>query len=720
MYGVLLLAFILIVSTSMAIPNPNSVMSNKVAFTKSLQSLRVAKIQTNRIFKWEPVFSSANIKLFSIFSPIDLANTFQYNHPPNPPYNPDPPDGATDVPINVTLRWEASDPDGDELRYDIYFGTTSPPPLIATDVGVNYYEDLPPLDYGTTYYWRIVAKDYEYSTSGPIWSFTTTQGNRPPDEPSDPDPPDGATGIALDVTLQWSCSDPDNDPLTYDVYFGTDANPPLAASGITTTSWSPGTLDYSTTYYWKIVASDGQAQTEGPVWSFTTRSEQNNPPNVPSDPNPPDGETGVGIQLTLQWKGGDPDGDTVYYDVYFGTTSPPEIIISDITTEYYTLPFELEYSTTYYWKIVAKDSEFTTEGPIWSFTTMANPGEDTEPPTATITDPVDGQFINTDTYLITGTAEDNPGGSGVQRVEVSFDNGNTWLTADGTTNWTFTWQVEHEGAYTIMARAVDNANNVQPEPAVVNVTVDRIPPFILAAGFWDTYISSSQGGHLTFIAVCTDEDVASIEIYYEGTPTGVYLVDDGTQGDWAPNDYLYTLAIPNVGPGAPAGQYLVELVATDLAGNKSTAWPYLEIHEKPLPEEKMFSRGPNIINWNRLKNQYLNSKTGANAPEIWVGGWWTTWVSQQEGGELTLLAYVQDPDGQADIRSVEIYYNDMPTGVYLSDDGPPYDWNAGDSLYMIITDIPSGIEPATYLIQLVAHDYSGNDSFMYPYLTIVP
>ena len=72
-------------------------------------------------------------------------------------------------------------------------------------------------------------------------------------------------------TLSWSCSDPDGDPLTYDVYFGTTSNPPLVGSNQSNTNYDPGQLDNNTTYYWKIVAKDNQGGfTTGPVWSFST------------------------------------------------------------------------------------------------------------------------------------------------------------------------------------------------------------------------------------------------------------------------------------------------------------------------------------------------------------------------------------------------------------------------------------------------------------------
>jgi len=116
-----------------------------------------------------------------------------------------------------------------------------------------------------------------------IWSCAPTVTNLPPNTPSNPNPVDNATGVSIDVTLSWSCSDPDGDSLTYDIYFGTSSSLSLVKSDHTSNTYDPGTLQYSTTYYWKIVAKDGRGEvTEGPVWRFTTmqESESDQAPNI--------------------------------------------------------------------------------------------------------------------------------------------------------------------------------------------------------------------------------------------------------------------------------------------------------------------------------------------------------------------------------------------------------------------------------------------------------
>lgn len=439
------------------------------------------------------------------------------------------------------------------------------------------------------------------------------------------------------------------------------------------------------------------------------------PPYPPSDPHPEDGATDVDLTVTLSWTCGDPNpGDVLTYDLYFGTEENPPLLVEDLTDTFYEVT-NLEYGTTYYWRVVASDGMFETSGPVWHFTTKyePTPTPDVTPPTSQITDPVDGAIIRGKQYTIKGTAEDNPGGSGIKQVEVSIDGGTTWHLASGYNNWTFTWNITRDGVYNLKSRATDLAGNTEEPGEGINVTVDNTPPFIYGAGFWDTYISSSQGGHLTLIAYCPDDDIESVEIYYQSIPTGVYLVDDGTNGDWQAGDKIYTFSVSNIGPGAPTGLYLIEIVATDTAGNKSMTWPYLKIYEQDI-----YSPPPTTTNidWFKQYQMEVNrfSQNATERPYIFFGGYWDTFISSESGGNFTLLAYVVDPQGPDDIINVEIYFMGQPTGVYLFDDGTNGDWQANDSVYTISATIPPGIEPNEYLIELVANDAEGNFSTPYP------
>ena len=156
--------------------------------------------------------------------------------------------------------------------------------------------------------------------------------NSPPSQPSDPVPADSATDQSINIDLSWICSDPDGDSLTFDVHFGTTTNPQVVSSGQTETNYNLGVLENSATYYWQIVAHDNHTHTiAGPVWSFTTAVPENSPPSEPSTPAPADAATDQSIDVTLSWTCSDPEGDSLTFDVHFGTTNDPVVVSSGET-----------------------------------------------------------------------------------------------------------------------------------------------------------------------------------------------------------------------------------------------------------------------------------------------------------------------------------------------------------------------------------------------------
>ncbi len=98
------------------------------------------------------------------------------NTPPSVPRNPNPPNNAIEQPRDwVALSWETQDIDNDPLIYEIYFGTTSPPPKIETSINAPfYYQSF--LQESTVYYWRVIAIDSHGARSeSPIWQFDTSR-----------------------------------------------------------------------------------------------------------------------------------------------------------------------------------------------------------------------------------------------------------------------------------------------------------------------------------------------------------------------------------------------------------------------------------------------------------------------------------------------------------------------------------------------------------------
>lgn len=124
-------------------------------------------------------------------------------------------------PFNGYLEWSAQDPEGDPLNFDIYLGATANPPLAATSASNRLDFSQLSLSEGTTYYWRVSARDSDdLVTDGPLWTFQT-KNLVPPIPPSDPSPADGATDLHRLPKLKWKSSDPDNQALHYVVRLGT-------------------------------------------------------------------------------------------------------------------------------------------------------------------------------------------------------------------------------------------------------------------------------------------------------------------------------------------------------------------------------------------------------------------------------------------------------------------------------------------------------------------
>jgi hypothetical protein len=341
----------------------------------------------------------------------------------------------------------------DPKTFDVYFGESNPPPLVSDGQSNLYYAPEENLDFETTYYWKIVVWDNQGgSQTGPIWSFTT-RGNDAPNDPSNPDPYDGETDVFINTDVSWTCSDPDGDDVTYDVYFGTTSPPPKVVSNQTETSYNPpDVLDFDTKYYWKVVAWDVyEYSTVGSIWSFTT--EENAAPNTPSEPDPYDGETDVYIGHLLFWTGGDPNpGDSVSYDLYFGTTNPPPLEAEDLLSTAYD-PGIMELDTNYYWKIVSEDSQgLTTDGPIWHFTTESEPSN---PPGAPDIDgPMSGDPGTSYDYKFNSM---DPDGDTV-KYYIDWGDGNTDETGfnPSGTDVTVSHSWSASGKYTITAYAEDS------------------------------------------------------------------------------------------------------------------------------------------------------------------------------------------------------------------------------------------------------------------------
>ncbi len=116
--------------------------------------------------------------------------------------------------------------------------------------------DVAPLPYGDD-----IVDNKELAALAADWLI-----EQPPGQASGPNPPDGAVGVSLTPDLTWTAA-----PFvtSHDVYFGTDSSPPFAGNQSSTT-FQPGNLQYSTTYYWRINERNKWGTITGQLWHFTT------------------------------------------------------------------------------------------------------------------------------------------------------------------------------------------------------------------------------------------------------------------------------------------------------------------------------------------------------------------------------------------------------------------------------------------------------------------
>jgi len=86
-----------------------------------------------------------------------------------------PADGARNVDINYDLIWTDS---AGATSYDVYFGTSNPPPFIRNQTATTF--DPGTMAENTGHYWRIDAVNMWGATTGWVWRFTTGFGGPPP------------------------------------------------------------------------------------------------------------------------------------------------------------------------------------------------------------------------------------------------------------------------------------------------------------------------------------------------------------------------------------------------------------------------------------------------------------------------------------------------------------------------------------------------------------
>ncbi|MBC8472615.1 MAG: hypothetical protein H8D56_24385 [Planctomycetes bacterium] len=293
-------------------------------------------------------------------------------------YLPAPADGAYYRDTWASVAWNKGDT---AASHDVYFsenradveagaeiaflGNQATEFFVVGFPGMPYPDGLVP---DTTYYWRVdeVEADGTTKHEGFVWSFKVA-----PKTAYEPKPAVGAELVDPNVVLSWQ---PGFGAIVHTVYFGDDFDDVNNAAGSLpqgTTNFTPGTLEFAKTYFWRVDEFDPPFTHKGDVWSFTTEG-------AVASLDPANGAVDVSQTPVLTWV---PGVNGASHEVYFGSdkeavknadTSSPEYKGSgNLGSESYE-PGQLEWDTTYYWRVdeansANADSPWT--GPLWSFTT---------------------------------------------------------------------------------------------------------------------------------------------------------------------------------------------------------------------------------------------------------------------------------------------------------------------------------------------------------------
>ncbi|WP_158293189.1 hypothetical protein KFZ70_12585 [Tamlana fucoidanivorans] len=149
-------------------------------FSENIQSLTTLKTTTSFevlkgvVYYWRvrAVDSKKKASEFSLIRRFNTEGDGLSNHLPYLPSLVAPKLNQKVLEGSVMLQWLAEDKDNDVLVYDVYFGTTRTPDLIAENINKSSYEVA--LDLGNTYYWKVVVRDsFGGETLGQLWSFQT-------------------------------------------------------------------------------------------------------------------------------------------------------------------------------------------------------------------------------------------------------------------------------------------------------------------------------------------------------------------------------------------------------------------------------------------------------------------------------------------------------------------------------------------------------------------
>ncbi len=179
--------------------------------------------------------------------------------------------------FELEFDWNAAiDINGDLITYIIEIATDNQFSSILFTAVTSETLRAFNLEKGTTYYWRVKARDNQnnesaYSSVQTFFTEPDAGVNTIPFAPTVVSPNLEETISGSTASLDWNAIDNDGDPLLYDLYFGNTNPPTLLAENLVASTFDVA-ISANTEYFWRVVVKDNQqGVTIGRVWNFRTQ-----------------------------------------------------------------------------------------------------------------------------------------------------------------------------------------------------------------------------------------------------------------------------------------------------------------------------------------------------------------------------------------------------------------------------------------------------------------
>ena len=400
-----------------------------------------------------------------------------------------------------------------------------------------------------------------------------------------------STNNVTKPTFTWTASsDSVSGVAKYQLYVDGSLNRDyLSASSTSYTMTTP--LDAGA-HTWNVKAVDVAGNAVSSTATFTLNVSDVTPPvtTLSTNPSGPDGSNGwfkakPSILLTRNEPG------TTYYQVDSTSTGGWTVYTSATAG----VGAQEGQHTVYFYSTDSYNNTETIRSQLIKIDTAA--------PSSGITSPVNGAHLNGTSCTISGTASDTAS-SGLSKIEISINDG-VWVTASGTTAWSYSWPLPADGSYTIKSRATDIAGNVETVGSGISVLVDKAAPSVVSNGPADGATNVSIATNITAV-FSEDIDPATIN----GTTftlkdnnnnpiTGTVTYDPASRTATfrpsSPLNYSTTYT-------ATISTGVKDLAGTGLAANKSWSFATMLLTSSPVTSLYVDPASPNGTNgWYNTK-----------------------------------------------------------------------------------------------------------------------